>query len=167
MADVILRQPRADDGWQLNRLVDASPPLDPNSVYCNLLQCSHFAETSVAAERHGELLGFISAYRKPAQSDILFVWQVVVGHSARGQGLAKAMLNNLVSRDPKPLFLETTITRDNLASRALFSRFARDLNCALEELPMFDERIHFNGEHASEFLIRLGPIPNHGNTTSE
>jgi len=68
------RQPTAEDGYPLNQLVANSPPLDPNSVYCNLLQCTHFAETSVAVEESGQLVGFISAYIPPAKLDTVFVW---------------------------------------------------------------------------------------------
>ena len=39
---LVFRQPTAEDGYPLNKLVENSPPLDPNSVYCNLLQCTHF-----------------------------------------------------------------------------------------------------------------------------
>ena len=81
-----LRQPTATDGANLFELVAQCPPLDGNSMYCNLLQCSHFADTSVAAETDGELVGFISAYRVPERRDTLFVWQVAVGASARGRG---------------------------------------------------------------------------------
>src|SRR5690606_9709400 len=59
-----LRRPRATDGYALNQLVKRCPPLDTNSVYCNLLQCSDFSATGIAAEdSQGELVGFISGYR--------------------------------------------------------------------------------------------------------
>ena len=63
-----LRHPRPTDGFQLNQLVAASPPLDTNSVYCNLLQCQHFAETSVAAVVNDQLKLLASAF--PAKSFI-------------------------------------------------------------------------------------------------
>ena len=47
---ISLRTPVKDDGFRLHQLVAECPPLDPNSIYCNLLQCSHFAETGVAAD---------------------------------------------------------------------------------------------------------------------
>src|SRR5690625_5758066 len=45
---LLFRKPSAKDGYPLHELVAASPPLDPNSAYCNLLQCTHFADTAVA-----------------------------------------------------------------------------------------------------------------------
>lgn len=62
---ISLRTPVKDDGYRLHQLVAECPPLDPNSIYCNLLQCSHFAETGVAAEIDGDLVGFISGYIPP------------------------------------------------------------------------------------------------------
>ena len=75
-AAIVLREPSAEDGPAVSALIAASPPLDGNSAYCNLLQCSDFAGTCVVAEREGRLLGWISAYRPPSHRDRIFVWQV-------------------------------------------------------------------------------------------
>ncbi|MFW9674712.1 hypothetical protein V3H45_25585, partial [Vibrio parahaemolyticus] len=73
---VMLRRPTDGDGYNLHQLVARCQPLDTNSVYCNLLQCSDFADTAIAAENaQGELVGFISGYRPPSRPDTLFVWQ--------------------------------------------------------------------------------------------
>ena len=96
---ITLRTPVKDDGYRLHQLVAQCPPLDPNSIYCNLLQCSHFAETGVAAEIDGDLVGFISGYVPPQQPETVFVWQVAVHEKGRGQGLAKRMLKAIVARD--------------------------------------------------------------------
>src|SRR3546814_3090873 len=42
----VLRMPRTEDGPAISRLVGDCPPLDVNSAYCNLLQCTHFADRS-------------------------------------------------------------------------------------------------------------------------
>ena len=61
IATVTLRQPTDQDGYSLHQLVSRCQPLDINSVYCNLLQCTDFADTAIAAENaQGELVGFIS-----------------------------------------------------------------------------------------------------------
>ena len=87
------------DGFDVHNLIASCPPLDRNSMYCNLLQCQHFSNTSVIAldEYSQEVLGFISAYIKPSDSDTLFVWQVAVSEKARGKGLAKQMLLKMES----------------------------------------------------------------------
>lgn len=159
---LLLRHPRAQDGYSLNRLVAASPPLDENSVYCNLLQCLHFADTSVAAELDGQLVGFISAYIPPNAPDSLFVWQVVVADKLRGAGVAKRMLQWLV-QCPACSGLETmatTITASNQASWALFNGFAQSIAARHYKTLLFQRDRHFAGEHDDEFMLRISPLPN-------
>lgn len=157
-----LRHPLPTDGYALNQLVAASPPLDINSVYCNLLQCQHFADTSVAALLNGQLVGFISAYCPPNDSETLFVWQVVVSEAMRGSGLAKRMLTWLVDQPgtEKAQRLTTSITPDNHASWALFESFARDCGAIPVKSMMFDRDRHFGGEHNDEYLLQIAPLPN-------
>src|SRR5690554_486165 len=76
--EVCVRKPTAMDGMNVHRLIAQCPPLDPNSVYCNLLQCSHFADTAVLVEAQGEVVAFMSGYVKPTDAQVLFVWQVAV-----------------------------------------------------------------------------------------
>ncbi len=157
---LLLRPARLEDGVSAHRLIALCPPLDPNSVYCNLLQCSYFASTSVAAELDGELVGFVSGYRVPEREDTLFIWQVAVGEAARGQRLASTMLRHLLEREvcQQVRFIETTITADNRASWALFEALARELSAELEHSVWLDRDKHFAGEHDSESLLRIGPF---------
>ena len=156
-----LRPPVTADGHPLNQLVAASPPLDTNSVYCNLLQATHFAETSVAACLDGELVGHVSAYIPPSQPDTLFVWQVVVAEKARGMGLAKRMLRYLVDLPActELTAMTTTITRDNKASWALFNGLAREFGVAPSDAVLFKRDQHFAGQHDDEYLLRIAPLP--------
>lgn len=155
-----LRHPTSIDGAAVSRLISHCPPLDTNSMYCNLLQCTHFAHTSVAATLDNALVGFISGYIIPEQHNTLFIWQVAVSDKARGQGLARRMLENILAR---PIckdvhYLETTITESNQASWALFNSLAKKLNTELKPSLMFDREQHFAGEHTSEMLARIGPF---------
>ena len=155
-----LRRPTPLDGMDVFQLVKDCPPLDGNSSYCNLLQCSHFSSTSVAAEENGTLIGFISGYLVPERPNTLFVWQVAVAQSARGQGLARRMLQHILMRDncSEVCYLETTITQTNQASWGLFRGVARHLVAELHSSVMFDHKEHFNGLHDSEELVRIGPF---------
>lgn len=157
-----LRHPRATDGFQLNQLVAASPPLDTNSVYCNLLQCQHFADTAVAAVVDGELVGFISGYTLPNDSETLFIWQVVVGAKFRGKGLAKRMMNWLIAQPSTEAVrhLTTTITPDNQASWKLFEGLARDWHALMAKDVFFERKRHFANQHDDEYLLRVSPLPN-------
>ena len=159
-SQIILRTPRGEDGYPLHQLIAACPPLDSNSVYCNLLQCTHFAETGVAAERNGELVGFISGYIPPDQPDTLFIWQVAVHAAGRGHGLGKRMLKEILKRPAcdQVRFMDTTITDDNEASWKLFGSLARDLEAETQRSVKFDRDRHLGGQHDSENLLRIGPF---------
>ena len=145
----------------MTALIAASPPLDVNSAYCNLLQCTDFAGTCVLAEREGRPVGWVSAYRPPATPECLFIWQVAVAAEARGEGLAGKMLDAL---RPRPAAagataLTTTITPDNAASWALFEAFARRHGARLERAPRFERDAHFAGAHETEWQARIAPLP--------
>lgn len=129
-------------------------------MYCNLLQCSHFAETSVIAKAGDEVMGFISGYKIPAKPEVIFVWQVVVSSQARGQGLASRMLEALLDAEScrEVTHIETTITSDNDASWALFRKFAKKLQAPMHSTVLFDKETHFSGQHDSENLFRIGPF---------
>lgn len=157
---ITLRSPERRDGAALHRLVAQCPPLEQNSIYCNLLQSTHFADTCVAAEQSGSLVGFISAYLVPGRPDTLFVWQVAVGARARGRGLATRMLNHLLERPAcrAVTHLETTVTASNDASWALFEGFARNHGASLRRTTLFARDTDFEGAHESEILARIGPL---------
>jgi L-2,4-diaminobutyric acid acetyltransferase len=125
-----------------------------------LLQCSHFAGTSVIAESDGAVMGFISGYKLPDRPDTLFVWQVAVAEEARGLGLASRMLAEILARPlcTEVSFLETTITSDNQGSWALFERLAKNMDATCQSSPWLDKEKHFEGLHDSESLIRIGPF---------
>lgn len=157
--EIIYRAPRREDGADVWRLVDSCKPLDENSLYCNLLQCDHFGETCIAAERRsdGALVGWISGYLIPDEPHTLFVWQVAVDEAAQGKGLGKRMLNALLRREAcdKVRMLKTTITADNEASWGLFSSFARMRDGEMRREPHFREDTHFAGKHSTEHMLTI------------
>jgi L-2,4-diaminobutyric acid acetyltransferase len=144
----------------LHRLVSECTPLDPNSSYCNLLQCSHFQDTSIAAISNGVLLGSVTGYRIPDRQDTLFIWQVAVHPSARGQGLARTMLRKLTERLAKTgvRYIETSITPDNTASWRLFTGFATEQHAEVTRSVMFEQTLHFQGAHETEYVFHIGPL---------
>lgn len=160
LENIVFRPPTLEDGMDVFTLVRNCAPLDENSSYCNLLQSSHFASTSVACVADGELVGFISGYVIPDRPDTLFIWQVAVAEQARGMGLASRMLSHILARPNCVTIahLETTITQDNAASWALFKRLAITLNGPFNSSAWMDKDIHFKGQHDSEALIHIGPF---------
>ncbi|WP_328585429.1 diaminobutyrate acetyltransferase [Croceicoccus estronivorus] len=150
----------AEDGPAVTALIASCPPLDPNSAYCNLLQCSHFSDTCIVAECDGKVVGWISGYRLPQDASRFFVWQVAVSSSQRGRGLAGKMLDGLLERDEATgvTHVLTTVTRDNDASRAMFRNWANRHDAPLNESELFDRDRHFAGKHDSEWQIAIGPL---------
>lgn len=158
--DFEFRNPDPDDAFAISNLIASCPPLDTNSLYCNLLQCSHFAETCIVAERDNAIVGWISGHRPPSQPRSMFVWQVAVDDRARGRGLGVAMLDRLF-RLPAVADAEhllTTVTPSNQPSRRMFAAFARLFDAELRTSPGFESKRHFGGNHESEELISIGPL---------
>ncbi|MFN7003331.1 MAG: diaminobutyrate acetyltransferase [Roseinatronobacter sp.] len=156
-ATVTFRAPTKDDGSEVWNLVAACPPLDQNSMYMNVVQCDHFAQTCIIAERKGQLLGWISGHIPPDAPQTLFVWQVAVHADARGLGLGKQMLRELLARPATRGIqqIETTITRSNAASWGLFRSFARDMGGELTDAPHYERDAHLDGKHATEHLVTI------------
>lgn len=156
---ITLRKPRKEDGPALHLLVRLNPPLDMNSVYCNVLQCSHFADTCIVAEKDGGLVGYVTGYLMPTDRTIYFLWQVGVSPEGRGHGLAPRMIQAILARDfcADVKELNTTVTPSNKASRAMFAKFAK-----LEGAEMTEEENYYPSEvldgHEQESLFRIRPL---------
>lgn len=154
------RMPVAQDGPAITALIAACPPLDGNSAYCNLLQCTHFADSCIVAERDGQIVGWVSGYRLPADPGCFFIWQVAVAAEARGEKLAQRMIAALLDRPSATgvTHLITTVTPDNAASWALFAGIARRLGAELTKAPLFERDAHFAGAHETEWQATIGPF---------
>lgn len=158
--------PQMRDGAAMWRIARDSGALDLNSSYAYLLFCRDFADTCrVARTTDGDVVGFVLGYRRPAQPDCLFVWQVAVDERHRGHGLSSRLLDDLLteatsSRAPDVRTLETTITEDNTASRALFASLARRHGAELMITPLFSS-VDFPDDHDAEPLITIGPLDTH------
>ncbi|SRR5690554_6246081 len=154
-------RPDGTDGATLHRLIARCPPLDTNSLYCNLLQCHHFAATAVKVESGaGDMLGFVSGYLPPGHENVLFVWQVAVAEEARGNNLGVRMIRHILAR-PECRGVDTvhtTITPGNRPSWGLFTRLARELGCDYGREILFDRDRHFAGGHENEILMAIGPF---------
>lgn len=158
--ELVLGCPEVADGPAIWQLVIDAGTLDRNSSYLYLLLCRDFAETCVVAKRGTSLLGFLTGYRLPARPEVVFVWQVGVSEDARGEGLANALLDRLLlsegCRGVK--YLETTVTRSNEPSRALFRSLARRLDAELKESPGFGAELFPEGGHEPEPRLQIGPF---------
>jgi len=81
------------------RIVEESKVLDVNSAYSYLMWSKYFSNTSIVAEtENGDLIGFVSGFLQPESLDTLFVWQVAVDSTYRGNGLATTLIHQLLSQ---------------------------------------------------------------------
>lgn len=152
------RAPTSEDGIAIQQLIEHCPPLDRNSTYLYLLLCTHFAESCVVVYDKQKLIGFISAYGLPQDSDTLFIWQVAVAKSARGKQLASRMIEHLLQRPHLAhiRYLQTTVDPENLASRRVFEKIAQHYHTSIDETPFFESH-HFI-EPQEEPLLHIGPL---------
>lgn len=155
-----LRAPRHADAHAIHHLISECPPLDLNSLYTYLLLAEHFSSTCVLALANGSSQGFVSAYSPPERSDVLFVWQVAVHHSARGRRLARLMLQELLARPNLAgiRYIETTVSPGNRASRKVFEGLAAALCTSLHETSLFGRHLFAGQAHEEEPLLRIGPF---------
>lgn len=155
-----LRKAEPDDGQGVWQLIQRCKPLDENSSYCYLLLCTHFKETCCAAELDGELVGFVSGYLKPDDPKTLFIWQVAVDEKARGLGLGRGMILDILLRDvcKSVTQLETTVSPSNEASRRMFQGVAKRMNADFSEAPYFTSAQLGEEGHEDENLVTIGPF---------
>ncbi|SDL00645.1 diaminobutyrate acetyltransferase [Modicisalibacter muralis] len=157
---LFIRKPTTDDGWGIYELVKSCPPLDVNSAYAYLLLATQFRDScAVATNEEGEIVGFVSGYPKRNAPDTYFLWQVAVGEKARGTGLARRLVEAVMSRPEMAHMrhLETTITPDNEASWGLFKRLSDRWQAPLNSREYFSTD-QLGGEHDPENLVRIGPF---------
>lgn len=156
--DIALTHPTAADGAELYRIARDSRTLDLNSSYAYVLWCNDFGESSVVARSEGQVVGFITGYRRPTQT--LMVWQVAVDARFRRRGLGLTMLEWLADAaaryEPRELIVETTVAPGNTASRAMFAKFAERRGMDLDELPGFGSEL-FPDDHEDEPILRMTP----------
>lgn len=151
-----IRPPSLNDGAAIARLVTQSQTLDVNSTYLYFLLADHFASTCAVAEFDDEVVGFVTAYRLPAEPDVLFVWQIAIAEKAQGKGIALVLLESLTRRDwfAGIKTVQCTISPSNKASNALFAKWARQLGADLRVEPYLTTR-HLGVEHEAEPLVVL------------
>lgn len=160
LPELEISRPTADDAAEVHDLIAACPPLDTNSLYANLIQCTHFADSCAVARSHGRVVGWISGHKPPGKPDTYFLWQVAVHPVARGTKLPKSMLADILSRPQQAgvSSMETSITPSNKASWALFRSVATWLGAPIRDEAWFEHGRHFAGRHETERLVTIGPF---------
>ncbi len=155
-----LEKPTLEDAASMRLLAEHSGSLDLHPTYTYLLCCSLFRDTCRVVRDQESIVGFVTGLRKPRSPEVLFVWQVGVLESARGQGLGKTLILDLIkdSKLPLPQYIEATVAPENSPSLKLFQSIAKELKCEFSQSSGFEAH-HFGSEnHSPEHLIRVGPI---------
>ncbi|MGW0120627.1 diaminobutyrate acetyltransferase [Streptomyces sp. NPDC003327] len=166
-ADVVIDRARPDDGAALWRLARDSGELDVNAPYSYLLWCRDFADTTaVARDPEGRPVGFVTGYLRPDAPRTLFVWQVAVDDSLRGNGVAGALLDALTARVAAERGLgrlEATVTPGNAPSDRMFRSYARRHGATVSQEVLFPSAAFPAAEadddrHEPELLYHIGPL---------
>lgn len=155
------RKPTIEDGGEIFTFIRACGSLDVNSPYCYLLQCAHFADTSVLAkDSSGNVVAYLSGYSPPLHSNVLFVWQIGVAAAWRKKGLAKTLIRHVLDRKESNHleYVEATVTSSNSASQNLFTSFAKSLSAPLRKITFFEPDNFGPVDHEAEILFRIGPF---------
>ena len=153
---VVIRESRPSDGAAMHALVERVGTLEQNTAYGYLLMADHFRSTCVVAERQGALVGLVIGYRPPSEPSALFVWQVGVDPSMRGQGLGRALLAAFTqtqgARSARSLL--ATVAPSNGASNKLFAAFAREAGSRVVVTDGYGSDL-FPPGHERECLLRI------------
>ncbi len=157
---IVIESPTLEDAAEMHRLAQASGVLDVNSRYDYLLCCSLFRQTCRVARKGDEVVGFVTAMRKPEADPVLFVWQVAVDSTVRGQGLGPQMLTDLINAECADggRFVEATVSPDNTASYRMFEKAARESSAVISRKEGFPAALFEPESHEPEDLVLIGPI---------
>ncbi len=155
-----LRMASPDDGALLHAIIRDAGGLDVNSPYCYHLLARHTGDTCIIAERAGDALGCVTGYRLPNNPGTLFVWQVAVLATARGQGIGQTMLVTLAQSLMAAGLqaVQATVAPENTASRRMFAALARHLDAAIDYSPWLHPQDFPEPGHAAEELLQIGPL---------
>ncbi|WP_281975840.1 diaminobutyrate acetyltransferase [Halobacillus litoralis] len=158
----VFSEPEKSDGAAVYEMIEAIPILDLNSSYSYLLWCEFFSETSVIVNEGKETVGFISGFINPTSPDTLFIWQVAVAETERGQGLATKMIDSILNRQvcQSVEYVEATVSPSNQPSQKLFKGFAEKKNVSCDISVCFEEDDFPGEEHEQENTFRIGPLKN-------
>lgn len=153
------RTPRPEDGFAVWELVKDTPGLDTNSPYSYVLWFRDFAECSLLATLNGEIIGFLTGYRRPEEPETYFVWQTAVS-PRHGIPFLGVRLFEAAAERQRALgarYVEATVSADNKAIQMVLKQYARKRSAELTERVLFPAEWLGDGHH-DEVLHRIGPL---------
>jgi len=158
MTKINYRKPVVSDARSICNLVKNNKPLDENSNYLYVLLCHKFSDTCVVAETDSKVIGFMTGFVPPKESQTLFVWQAAVDANYRNEGIAKNLVSTVLENAGSEIkYVEATVTSSNRASLKFLENLADDLKASISLTPLFSTEVLGEG-HEPENLVRIGPI---------
>ncbi len=151
-----LRKPKKEDARKIVNLIKIGGTLDLNSEYLYLLQTTHFQESCCVAVYKDEIVGFVSGYMIPQKNQQLFIWQVAVAKTLRGQNLAMRMIMYIVDK-LNVNYIISTVSPSNHSSIRVFQKIAQSLNTNIDDEVLF-KISDFNDAHEEEVQYTIGPF---------
>jgi len=150
--------PTKKNGSAVAKLIQRCPPLDLNSTYHYLIQSHYFDRTCAIALEGNKVVAFVSGFIKPKNKNCLFIWQVAIDGNYRGNGFGIELIEFLLDQNKDVNTIETSITKNNIASRKMFQKIVTKYETTMSEETLFGKKEDFSYEHESEMLITIGPI---------
>ncbi|MFH8753389.1 diaminobutyrate acetyltransferase [Streptomyces rimosus] len=155
----VFRAPAPEDGPAVWKLVENTPGLDSNSLYYYTLWFRDFTDGSLVAVVDDELVGFLTGYRRPDESETYFVWQTAVnprhGIPFLGVKLFQAAADRQVANGAR--YVEATVSAENKSIIMVLKQFAKKHSAPIETRVLFPSTL-FTDSHHDEVLYRIGPL---------
>lgn len=153
-----LRHPEVEDGAEVWALAK-STTLDLNTPYSYLMMSKFFGDRCVIAVRDGEIVGFLTGFLVAYESrhvNTFFVWQIAVKENARGEGIARDMIEYLAGIH-RLSYVQATVSEENTASMNTFKSIAQKYDTDFYTEMCFDQDVFPNNEKP-ELIVTIGPI---------
>lgn len=143
------------DSPKVQSLIADCPPLDIHTPYTYWTILSRKPSFCFGAWKDDELLGVVLAI---PSGDSVFVWQIGVLSADRGQGIARALLDKVLTaaNHSRILALEATVGPENDTSRKLFGAFASSHGFELTESDEFAVQDASGQSVGEERLLQIG-----------
>jgi L-2,4-diaminobutyric acid acetyltransferase len=156
---VVFRRPVSADARAVWEMVRASDELDDNSEYYYMIWFRDFSRTSMVAELDGEVIGFLSGYRRPERPDTYFVWQEAVRPRHGIPFLGVKLFDHAVEQEllTGARYVEATVSEANTPIVMVLKRFAKRWNADVDKSVLFSGADFGDGHH-EETLYRIGPV---------
>lgn len=156
---VVFRTPEVSDARAVWQMVRDDENLDENSVYYYTLWFRDFAGNSLVATVDGEIVGFVTGYRRPAEPETYMVWQEAVKPRHGIPGLGVKLFQEAAKRQIAEgvKYVEATVSADNKSIIMVLKKFAKDYQAEFEKSVLFPSSL-FPDAHHDEVLYRIGPL---------